>query len=187
MAGTCDSNFKNRTKALSPSLSLSFSLFRALWRQCIQEHRVRRYYANIISNVSRPSSHPGYTGFLRRWGASKRTGCGVTRMCIHVTRVCGGIRAPAPHQVFGLSLRDVICEVYRHRGVEGHAVKGILVGPWHDEGAADQPNPTARLHRGISFSIPIPDPLNRMDWLASRRIDSPSEPEDSPHSVTELV
>lgn len=92
--------------------------------------------------------------------------------CIRVSRVCDGIRAPAPHQVSGLALRDVICEVYGHRGVEGHAVKGISVGPGHGESVADQPNPAARLHRGISVSIPIPDPLNRMDWPATRRIDS---------------
>jgi len=29
--------------------------------------------------------------------------------------------------------------------------------------------------------------LNRMDWLATRRIDSPSEPEDSPRSVAAFV
>lgn len=143
---------------------------------------MRRYYANIISNVSHARAalfSPRYTGFLRRSAkgegreAPKRNG--VMRTCTRFTCMRRNSRTPAPHQVFGLALRDVICEVYRHRGVEGHAVKGILVGPWHGEGAADQPNPAARLHRGISFSIPIPDPLNRMDWLATRRIDSPSE------------
>lgn len=88
------------------------------------------------------------------------------------TCVCDGTRAPALHWIFGLALRDVICEVYGHEGVEGHAVKGILVWPGHGEGTVDQPNPAVRLHRGISVSILIPNPLNRMDWLATRRIDS---------------
>lgn len=151
-----------------------------------------RYYANIIlvSHESSPLLTPARrTGFLRRpswWETRGRDEVMCTCTCIHVSHVCYGIRAPAPHQVFGLTLRDVICEVYGHGGVEGHAVKGISVEPGY-ESIADQRNPAARLHQGISVSIPIPDPLNRMDWLATRRIDSPSEPEDPPRSVAAFV
>lgn len=44
---------------------------------------------------------------------------------MYATRVYAGIRAPAPSRVSRLALCDVICEVYRRRGVEGQAVKGI--------------------------------------------------------------
>jgi hypothetical protein len=103
--------------------------------------------------------------------------------------VCDGIRAPAPHQVFGLALRDVICEVYGPGGVEGQGRKRDF-----GLGAAVRPRrrgPTE--FRGASSPEDFrldPDPRS---FEANGLADDPSksialhQPEDPPRSVAELL